>query len=171
MAEVITCPHCGRMESWRPEDGARTHCSFCNGMIAGAAVVSAGTTTTPDYPDKYPWIWLIRVAIFAIAVAVVSIIVINYTYLAPRYRHDLAVKRLQALGALQEPLEYGNVEDINLRGVRLTDEDLRIIVHFNYIRILDVRGTGISEEQRRWLVTSLNPYGDATRPYRPVFSD
>src|SRR5687768_7134069 len=40
MPSIITCPRCGKMESWSPGKGARTHCRFCQAPLTGSAVVS-----------------------------------------------------------------------------------------------------------------------------------
>jgi len=39
------------METWRPEDGARTHCSFCKKPITGNASVTSADAIAPDYSD------------------------------------------------------------------------------------------------------------------------
>lgn len=39
MALVITCPHCGKMESYSP-GSTRTHCTFCKQPLAGNAAVT-----------------------------------------------------------------------------------------------------------------------------------
>lgn len=51
MAVVLTCPHCGKMESWRPEEGARTNCRFC-----GAAVLSdSAIAPEPNAAKPFDW--------------------------------------------------------------------------------------------------------------------
>jgi len=52
MALIVTCPHCRRMESWKPEEGARTHCRFCKQPLTEGAQV----TTAPITHQRRPMI-------------------------------------------------------------------------------------------------------------------
>lgn len=70
MTVIITCPHCGRMESWREADGARTHCSFCHQLLSGHAQVTEATKSHEPRPHTSEVLrYTIRGGIFGTAVA------------------------------------------------------------------------------------------------------
>jgi len=50
MTVILKCPHCGRMESWREADGARTHCTFCKQPLTGSVQVSQAAQSHSDRP-------------------------------------------------------------------------------------------------------------------------
>ena len=50
MAEIITCPHCGKLESWKGE--AHTHCAFCKQPLSGPRRLRAVDAEQPPAPPE-----------------------------------------------------------------------------------------------------------------------